>query len=99
MFSTALGSTNVDRLTDFSAADDTIRLSKAIFTALSGGTLSAEAFKDLSVSGINADDRILYDKATGILSYDADGSGTKAAVQFAVIDTKVALTAANFLVV
>ena len=48
---------------------------------------------------VDADDRILYDKATGALSYDADGSGAQAAVQFAVIDTKVALTGADFFVV
>ncbi|KQT55411.1 hypothetical protein ASG52_24725 [Methylobacterium sp. Leaf456] len=98
VFATALGAGNVDRITDFSAADDTIQLSKSIFTALSGGTLAASAFKDLSVAGakIDADDRILYNKTTGALSYDSDGNGSKAAVQFATIDTKVALTAADF---
>ena len=101
VFDTALGSGNVDRIADFSAADDSIQLSKAIFTALSGGTLAEEAFKDLSVSGatVDADDRILYNKTTGALSYDADGSGSKAAVQFAIVDTKVTLTNADFFVV
>jgi Ca2+-binding RTX toxin-like protein len=101
VFSTALGAANVDHLTDFSAVDDTIQLSKSIFTALSAGALAATAFKDLSVAGakVDADDRILYSKTTGALSYDADGNGSKAAVQFAIIDTKVALTHADFLVV
>ncbi|WP_286158972.1 calcium-binding protein [Methylobacterium sp. Leaf456] len=100
VFSTALGAGNVDRITDFSAADDTIQLSKGIFAALSAGTLAALAFKDLSVAGakVDADDRILYNKTTGALSYDADGSGSKVAVQFATIDTKVALTHADFLI-
>ena len=89
-FSTALGSTNVDRLTDFSHADDTIRLAKSVFTALSGGTLASGAFKDLGVSGakVDADDRILYNHTTGVLSYDADGSGSKTAVQFATLLNK-----------
>ena len=100
VFDTALGSGNVDHITDFSVADDTIRLSKAIFTALSGGTLAVEAFKDVSKGGaVDADDRILYSSKLGTLSYDADGSGSKAAVQFAVIDTKAVLTNADFVVV
>ncbi|SFL91746.1 cadherin-like domain-containing protein [Methylorubrum salsuginis] len=101
VFSTALGAGNVDRITDFSVVDDSIQLSKGIFTALSAGTLAAGAFKDLSMVGakVDADDRILYNKTTGALSYDVDGSGSKAAVQFATIDTKVALTHADFLVV
>ncbi|WP_342149507.1 hypothetical protein [Methylorubrum sp. SB2] len=100
VFATMLGAGNVDRITDFSVADDTIQLSKGIFTALSAGTtLAAGAFKDLSVAGamVDADDRILYNKATGALSYDSDGSGAKAAVQFATIDTKAVLTHADFL--
>ncbi|WP_019906466.1 calcium-binding protein [Methylobacterium sp. 77] len=101
VFSTKLGSGNIDHITDFSL-DDTIQLSKPVFTALSKSQLAATAFKDLSVAGakIDADDRILYDKATGTLSYDADGSGTAAkAIQFAVIDNhdKVALTHLDFL--
>ena len=63
----------------------------------------AAAFKDLGVTGakVDADDRIIYDRGTGALSYDADGSGIAAkAVQFAVIDNhdKVALTHLDFLV-
>ena len=105
VFKTALSTANIDHVTDFVASTatvhDTIQLAKSVFTALSAGTLAATAFKDLSVAGakLDADDRILYNKTTGALSYDADGSGTKAAVQFAVIDTKVALTAADFFVV
>ena len=101
VFNTTLSSGNVDHLGDFSAVDDTIKLAKSIFTALSSGTLSSGAFKDLSVAGatIDSNDRILYDKATGALSYDADGSGSKAAVKFAIIDTKAALTASDFFIV
>ncbi|TXN22377.1 Calx-beta domain-containing protein [Methylobacterium sp. WL19] len=103
VFSTKLGSTNIDHLTDFSAVDDTIQLSKSIFAALSAGSLAASAFKDLAVTGakVDANDRILYDHDTGVLSYDADGSGSAAkAIKFAVIDNhdKVALTHLDFLV-
>jgi Ca2+-binding RTX toxin-like protein len=99
-FSTALGSTHVDRITDF-AAEDTVRLSKSIFSAIAPGQLADGAFKSvaaISTAKLDADDRILYKQATGELFYDADGSGTAAAVKFAVLDNKAALTHADFLI-
>jgi VCBS repeat-containing protein len=98
-FSTALGAGNVDRITDFVAADDTIRLDGAVFKDLVNGTLATSAFRDLATGPADADDRILYDATTGALSFDADGSGATAAVQFAILDTKPALTAANVTVI
>ncbi|KQP01029.1 hypothetical protein ASF26_15810 [Methylobacterium sp. Leaf93] len=103
VFNTKLGTTNVDHITDFSVVDDTIQLSKSVFAALSAGDLLASAFKDLGVTGAKVDDsdRIIYDRGTGAVSYDADGSGTAAkAIQFAVIDNhdKTTLTHLDFLV-
>ena len=100
VFDARLGGGNVDRLADFSAADDTIALDRSVFASLAVGTLSEAAFKDLGVAGAvrDGDDRILYDRTTGVLSYDADGSGAGAAVTFAVVETKVVLTAADFVV-
>ncbi|MFB2552316.1 beta strand repeat-containing protein [Ensifer soli] len=98
-FSTALGATNIDRIMDFSVVDDTIRLSKTIFSALALGALNEAAFKDVSAGAIDSSDRILYNKTTGALSYDADGSGAGAAFQFAILDNKAAIGAADFFVV
>ncbi|WP_311274798.1 calcium-binding protein [Methylobacterium sp. WCS2018Hpa-22] len=103
VFSTKFGTTNIDHITDFSAMDDTIQLSKSVFAALSVGPLASTAFKDLGVTGakIDANDRVLYDHKTGAVSYDADGSGTAAkAIQFAVIDNHATttLTHLDFLV-
>ena len=98
VFSTALGATNVDRITDF-AAEDTVRLSKSLFSALAPGQLAASAFKNISAGAADANDRILYKQATGELFYDADGSGGGVAVKFAVLDNKVALAADDFFVV
>jgi Ca2+-binding RTX toxin-like protein len=39
---------------------------------------------------------IYYDTATGALSYDADGAGAQAALQFATVTSSPALTAAVF---
>ena len=99
VFNTALATSNVDHITDFSVKDDTIRIENAVFTALSAGKLAATAFKDLSVGTIDADDRILYDHGTGKLSYDADGSGAGKAVVFAILDNHAALTVHDFFVV
>ncbi|WP_269780316.1 S8 family serine peptidase [Methylobacterium sp. Leaf118] len=98
VFANALGTNNVDRITDF-ASEDTIRLSKSIFTALAPGDLGPTSFKNISMGTADADDRILYKQSTGELFYDADGAGGSAMVKFAVLDNKVALTAADFFIV
>ena len=85
-FSTALGADNVDRITAFDHAADTIQLDDAIFAALGTGALDAGAFNTGPVA-TQADDRILYDTASKSLSYDADGVGGVAAVKFATIAT------------
>jgi hypothetical protein len=98
-FNTALGSSNIDRITDYSVASDTIRLENSIFTAVGApGTLAASAFR-IGTAAADATDRIIYNSATGALLYDADGSGAGAARQFATLDDGLALTRSDFLIV
>ena len=101
VFNTALdGTANVDRITDFSTVYDTIRLENAVFTKLAAtGTLGANNFKVIGSAPLDADDFILYDKASGYLYYDADGSGAGAAVKFALVGVNLALTSADFTVI
>ena len=88
----------VDRITDFRplsninngdpAPSDTIHLSRGIFRALGAlGTLKEEAFyaADGATAGHDADDRVIYNTTTGALYYDADGSGSTAAIQLATL--------------
>ncbi|MBQ0823084.1 hypothetical protein KBI52_23120 [Microvirga sp. HBU67558] len=97
VFSTKLGKTNVDTLTDFSGVD-TIRLSKAVFGALHRGLLDESAF-GLGAKAANKDVRILYDAKTGNLFYDADGSGNAFdSVKFAHVKVHTAIVAGDFIV-
>jgi Ca2+-binding RTX toxin-like protein len=97
-FAAALGSGNVDAVADFSAADDTIVLDDAVFAGLALGALDAGAFVT-GPAALDADDRIVYDNATGALYFDADGSGAGAMVQFAILLDPVPLTASDFIVI
>jgi Ca2+-binding RTX toxin-like protein len=96
-FTTALGAGNVDTVADFLAGTDKIGLDDAIFTAI-GGALGAGAFVT-GTAAADADDRIIYNSATGALFYDADGNGAGAAVQFATLSGLPVLTAGDFMVI
>ena len=97
VFDTALSATlNVDDILDFSVADDTIRLDRSVFGGISAeGALSASAFQ-LGSAAQDADDRILYDAASGNIFYDADGTGAAAAILFAHVTPGLALTQLDF---
>ena len=62
VFNTALGASNIDVITDFNVALDTIRLDDAIFSAIVGrGTLSAGQFvANSSGTAQDSGDRIIY---------------------------------------
>ena len=98
-FNTALGGGNVDTIGDFLSGTDKIALDDAVFAGIGGlGALNAGAFVTGTQAG-DADDRIIYNSATGALLFDADGSGGTAAVQFATLATGLALTVGDFIVV
>ena len=88
----------VDRITDFNVAADTIRLDNAVFKGLGEGWLAAGAFHT-GTAAADAQDRIIYNKTTGVISFDADGSGSGAAVHFATVSPGLALTNADFFVI
>jgi Ca2+-binding RTX toxin-like protein len=99
VFDTALGPNNIDRITDFDVKADTIRLDSSVFTGLVAGKLADGAFAK-GTAAAEADDRILYDRKSGALAFDADGSGTgAAAVRFATVSKNLDLSADDFLVI
>ena len=98
-FSTALGASNVDVITDFDPVDDLVRLDDAVFRGLAVGALASNAFVVASAAQ-DASDRIIYDQAAGALFFDRDGTGSSyAAERFASIENNAAMTAADFTVV
>jgi Ca2+-binding RTX toxin-like protein len=106
-FDSLFATSNVDTVTDFTHGSDRLMLDDALFTALgvvgstAGTALDANSFRLGSVAA-EADDRILYDAATGKLYYDPTGSATAGdEVQFAVLGASVhpTLDASDFLVV
>jgi Ca2+-binding RTX toxin-like protein len=100
VFNQALNAlTNVDNILDFSVVDDRILLSHLVFTTLGpAGTLPSGEFSIGSSAG-DADDRIIYNSSTGALSYDSDGTGAAASVQFAHLTPGLAMTSSDFRVV
>mgnify|MGYP006198077475 FL=1 len=96
-FADTLGSTNVDTVTDW-AVGDSIQLENAIFTRLTTtGVLASTRFAaNANGLAMDANDHVVYNTTTGALSYDADGSGAGAAVQFATLVGIPTLSAADF---
>lgn len=94
---------NLDRIVDFAAAEDMVLLENAIYLGLgaANGTLAANAFHAAAgaTTGTDASHRIIYDTSTGRLFYDADGPGGTAAVNFAVIENRAAMTSENFAII
>lgn len=89
----------VDTIADFSTAQgDKIELLGSGFGALAGGPLSVSAFV-VGGAATTADQRVVYDSATGNLFWDADGSGAGAAVLIAKLTGAPALAAADFVIV
>jgi Ca2+-binding RTX toxin-like protein len=98
VFADALGVGNVDTIQSFVSGQDRILVENAVFTGLATGVLSSNAFT-LGTAAQDADDRILYDSATGNLYFDADGNGAGAAMLFATLQGHPAITAGDFQVI
>ena len=104
VFNATPSTSNLDTITDFEVGMDKVQLSKAIFAALGDtATLTDAEFwaGDGVTSAHDSSDRILYNASTGALYYDADGTGSGAAVQTALLGTTshpTNLTFSDFLI-
>ena len=84
---------------DFVHGQDVIQLDDDIFAAAGAvGTLDSNALV-LGNAAADADDRIIYNSASGNIFYDADGNGAGAAILFAHVTAGTVLTNSDFQIV
>ncbi|WP_127432020.1 DUF4347 domain-containing protein [Cyanobium usitatum] len=99
-FDTALGSTNVDSITDFNIAEGDIfqleNTGSGLFTAIrETGELASNAFV-LGAVFTSIDQRIRYESTKGNLFYDPDGIGSAKSVLFANVSQGLAMSSSQF---
>ncbi|MET0529364.1 MAG: hypothetical protein ABW003_13695, partial [Microvirga sp.] len=89
---------NFDTITDFKPKQDKIYLENAIFRKLRKTGSLNEDFFQIGGKADDPNDYILYNKRTGVLSYDRDGSGGAKAIEFAILKKNLKLTYKDFFV-
>ncbi len=91
------GAKNTDCITDFEARDR-IALDASVFRKLGSGDVLKSKYFHVGDAPLTGHDRIVYDKATGRIFYDRDGSGGKFDMRkFAMVDKGTELHAHDFL--
>jgi Ca2+-binding RTX toxin-like protein len=105
VFNTKAAKTNIDRVTDFNVFDDSIYLENAIFNALGNkGSINKpvqlkKAEFALGNKAADGSDHVIYNKKTGALFYDADGTGSQAQVQIATLSKNLKMNHKDFFVI
>jgi Ca2+-binding RTX toxin-like protein len=90
-----------DTVTDFTSGVDRIEFARGVFAGFAGaaaGSIDSAAFY-LGAGATAAEHRIIYDQASGVLSYDPDGAGGEAQVQLAVLTNKADLQASDLFLI
>lgn len=101
---------NFDAIKDFVVKDDSIWLDDKIFKASAlkklGKTASevnpkqlTKKFFTIGEEAKDKDDFLIYNKRTGVLSYDADGSGSKAAIEIAQLKKNLKMSFKDFFII
>jgi Ca2+-binding RTX toxin-like protein len=102
VFNAPSSAANRDVITDFSNAagnNDSFRLENSVMPQLGGaGMLAANKFFT-GTAAHDADDRIIYNQASGALTYDSNGNAAGGSALLAMLTTKPTLTAADFVVI
>jgi Ca2+-binding RTX toxin-like protein len=87
------GETGYDRINDFVSGTDKIALSTTGFIH----TATVDFVSSGAPAPTSTNSTFLYDGNTGILSYDADGTGAGAAVVLAQLNAGLSLTVSDFI--
>jgi len=95
---------NKDKIVDFKTKDDSIWLDNAVFAKVGKGTDLApkqlsKSFFTIGSKAKDKNDYVIYDKAKGVLYYDADGSGAGKQVEIATLSKNLKMTDKDFFVV
>ncbi|MCU0532791.1 MAG: hypothetical protein MUD14_02710 [Hydrococcus sp. Prado102] len=89
----------IDTITDFLPVADTIVVSARGFSGgLRRGILPIAQFRT-GIGAVDANDRFIYNRATGVLSFDADGIGAIARIPIAVLDAGLPMTNADIFII
>jgi VCBS repeat-containing protein len=110
VFDTKLGTSSTDRrvnfdtIKDFSVKDDSLHLDHAIFKKLGSGSPTNpkqlnKAFFTIGDKAKDKNDYVIYNDKSGVLSYDADGSGKGKAVEFAQLSRNLKMNEKDFFVI
>ncbi|MDD5214053.1 MAG: M10 family metallopeptidase C-terminal domain-containing protein [Methylococcales bacterium] len=101
VFASTLSDFNVDTITDFNVAEDSLMLDRAIFKALnSSNVLTAqELFISANATAAeNATQRVIFNTSAQSLYYDADGAGGESAILFALLPNISTLNAGQIFI-
>ena len=96
---TAFNLTGVDTITDFTRGSDSLHLNDDQYSALMGGITNANVRASAIGTAADANDYLLFNTTSKLLSYDADGNGAGAAVSIAILTGVSTLNASDFVIV
>jgi serralysin len=97
LFDVTPGAADADRIEDFRPGADRILLDRAIYPGIGAALTANEFFRGAAAR--DADDRIVYDPATGSLLYDRNGNQPGGAAVIATLDRNLALDHHDFLMI
>lgn len=100
VFNAPLSAANRDTITDFNHVADTFHLENAVMTKLGAGVhgLSSTMFR-AGAAALDANDYVVYNRASGALYYDSNGNAAGGATLLATLTNKPALAANDFMVI
>jgi Ca2+-binding RTX toxin-like protein len=96
-YTAPLGRADMDFIVDFAVGEDVLAFSAEAF-GLSGSGALANDLLWIGAAATDEAQRFVYDDATGLLYFDADGSGSGMQVTIARLHAGLALSADDFLV-
>lgn len=98
VINSAVDGSNRVHIADYSVEDDIFYLDDAVFAGLTARAYLVPSAFHMGATAADALDRIIYNPGNGKLFFDVDGSGPRAAVQFASVPPGLAMTHREFYV-